>query len=149
MLSQFQVEPRHEHWIIAKQILRYLCGVLNYGLRYASNSDIQLHGFTDSDWVESAYDRNNTSSIFFSLVFSMILWASRKHKFVALNTAEVEYIAACDACIEEVWLCNLVSGLFDHVLDSTVIYCDDQSSVKLLDNPMFHDRSKRIEIFSS
>jgi hypothetical protein len=48
-LSQFQVEPRHEHWIAAKHVLRYIRGTLNYGLRYTSSSDIQLHGFTDSD----------------------------------------------------------------------------------------------------
>jgi hypothetical protein len=45
-----------------------------------------------------------------------------------------------------VWLCKLVSGLFDQVLDSTVIYCDNQSCVKLSENPVFHDRSKHIEI---
>jgi hypothetical protein len=48
-LSQFQVEPRHEHWIATKHILIYLHGTLNYGLRYASSSDVQLHGFIDSD----------------------------------------------------------------------------------------------------
>jgi hypothetical protein len=76
----------------------------------------------------------------------MISWASRKQKSVALNTVEAEYIATCDACTEAVWLCNLVSGLFDQVMDSTVIYCDNQSCVKLSENPMFHDRSKNIEI---
>jgi hypothetical protein len=75
---------------------------------------------------------------------AMISWASRKQKSVALNTAE--YIAACDACTEAVWLHKLVSGLFDQVLDSTVIYCDNQSCVKLSENPVFHDRSKHIEI---
>ena len=48
--------------------------------------------------------------------------------------------------MEAVWLHKLVSGLFDHVLDSTVIYCDNHSCVKLSENPMFHDRSKHIEI---
>jgi hypothetical protein len=42
MLSQFQVEPRQEHWIVAKHILRYLRGTITYGLRYASNNDIPL-----------------------------------------------------------------------------------------------------------
>jgi hypothetical protein len=45
-----------------------------------------------------------------------------------------------------VWLCKLVSGLCDQVLDSTVIYCDNQSYAKLLENSLFHDRSKHIEI---
>jgi hypothetical protein len=76
----------------------------------------------------------------------MISWASIKQKFVALNTTEIEYIEACDACMEAVWLRKLVSGLFVQVLDSTVIYCDNQSCVKLSKNPVFHDRSKQIEI---
>jgi hypothetical protein len=71
-LSQFQVEPRHEHWIVAKHILRYLHGMLNYGLRYASNSDVQLHGFTDSDWAGNAHDRKSTFGICFSLSSAMI-----------------------------------------------------------------------------
>jgi hypothetical protein len=45
-----------------------------------------------------------------------------------------------------VWPHKLVSRLFDQVLDSTVIYCDNQSYVKLLENLVFHDRSKHIEI---
>jgi hypothetical protein len=48
-LSQFQVEPRQEHWIAAKHVLRYIHGTINYGLRYTASKDIQLHGFTDSD----------------------------------------------------------------------------------------------------
>jgi hypothetical protein len=76
-LSQFCVEPRHEHWIVAKHILRYLRETLNYGLRYASNSDVQLHAFTDSDWAGSADDRKSTSDISFSLGSAMISWASR------------------------------------------------------------------------
>jgi hypothetical protein len=76
----------------------------------------------------------------------MISWISRKQKSVALNTAEAEYIATCDACTEAIWLCKLISGLFDQVSDSTVIFCDNQSCVKLSENPMFHDRSKHIEI---
>jgi hypothetical protein len=116
----------------------FLVGRLSY--------DIQLHGFIDSDWVGSAYDRRSATWICFSLRFSMMSWASRKHKSVSLNTAEAEYIAACDACTKAVWLHKLVYGLSDQVLNSTVIYCDDQSYVNLSENLMFHDRSKHIEI---
>jgi hypothetical protein len=82
----------------------------------------------------------------FSLGSTMISWASRKQKFFALSIAEAKYIAACDTCTEAVWLHKLVSGLFDQVLDLTVIYCDNQSCVKLSENPVFHDKSKHIEI---
>jgi hypothetical protein len=145
-LSQFQVEPRHEHWIAAKHVLRYICGTLNYGSRYTSSSDIQLHGFTDSDWAGSAEDKRSTSGMSFSSDSAMISWGSRKQNYVALSTAEAEYIAACEACTEAVWLRTLISGLFDQVPDSTIIYCDNQSCIRLSEHPVFHERSKHIEI---
>jgi hypothetical protein len=140
------VESRHENWIAAKHILRYLRGTLNYGLRYVSNSDIQLDGFIDSDWARSADDRKSTSGICFNLGSAMISWAHGKQKSVALNITEVEYIAAYDACTEAIWLCKLVSRLFDQVLDLTVIHCDNQSCVMLSENHVFHDKLKHIEI---
>jgi hypothetical protein len=77
-LSQFQMERRHEHWIAAKNILRYLPGMLNYVFRYASNGYLQLHGFTDSNWIESADDRKSTYGICFSFGYAMISWDSMK-----------------------------------------------------------------------
>jgi hypothetical protein len=90
MLIQFQVEPRQEHWVAAKHILRYLRGMIMYGLRYASNSEVIMHGFTNSDWEGSAKDRKSTSGLCFSLGSTMISWASRKQNSVALSTAEAK-----------------------------------------------------------
>jgi hypothetical protein len=119
------VECRQEHWIIIKHILRNICGMITYGSRYDSNNDVQLHGFTYSDWEGSVDDRNITSGMCFNLGSSMISWARKKQKFVTLNTAKVEYIAAYDACTKVVWLCKLFFGLFDQVLDWTMVYCDN------------------------
>lgn len=44
------------------------------------------------------------------------------------------------------WLRKLLAGLFDQELETTVIYCDIQSYVKLSKNLVFHDRSKHIEM---
>jgi hypothetical protein len=145
-LSQFQVEPRHEHWIAAKHVLRYIRGTINYGLRYTASSNIQLHGFTDSDWAGSAEDRKSTSGMCFSLGSAMISWGNRKQKSVALSTTEAEYMAACEACTEAIWLRKLISDLFDQIPESTIIYCDNQSSIRLSEQPVFHERSKHIEI---
>ena len=65
---------------------------------------------------------------------------------MALSTAEAEYVAACLASCEEVWLRKLLSDLFDLQMDATYIHFDNQSCVKLLENPVFHDKSKHIEI---
>jgi hypothetical protein len=55
-------------------------------------------------------------------------------------------VAACVACREAVWLRKLLSGLFGLKLEATCILCGNQSCMKLLENPVFHDRSKHIEI---
>ena len=65
---------------------------------------------------------------------------------MALSTAEVDYVVACSASCEAVWLRKLLFDLFDLQLDATCINCDNQSCVKLLENLVFHDNSKHIEI---
>jgi hypothetical protein len=76
----------------------------------------------------------------------MISWGSRKQKSVALSTTEAEYVAACEACTEAVWLRKLISDLFDQTPEWTTIYCDNQSCIRLSEHPVFHERSKHIEI---
>jgi hypothetical protein len=60
---------------------------------------------------------------------------------MALSTTEVEYIALSVAVHEAMWLHKLLTNLFDHEMDPTIIHCDNQSCVKLSKNLVFHDRS--------
>jgi hypothetical protein len=53
---------------------------------------------------------------------------------------------ASQASCEAIWLRNLLVGLFGHELRPTMIHCDNQSCIKFSENPIFHDRSKHIEI---
>jgi hypothetical protein len=65
---------------------------------------------------------------------------------VALSSAEAEYMAASQASCEALWLRKMLVRLFGVQLRPTVIYCDNQSCIKLSENPIFHDLSKHIEI---
>jgi hypothetical protein len=76
----------------------------------------------------------------------MVSWCSRKQSSVALSTTEAEYIALSVAVREVVWLHKLLTDLFDHEMDMTTMHCDNESCVKLFENPVFHDKSKYIEI---
>jgi hypothetical protein len=60
--------------------------------------------------------------------------------------AETEYIVACSANCEGIWLRKLLTGLFDLEMEATVILCDNQSCIKMTENHVFHDKSKHIEI---
>jgi hypothetical protein len=76
----------------------------------------------------------------------MISWLSNKQTLVALNTSEAKYITTSVASREVVWLQKFLDKIFDLELEPTLIHCENQSCVKLIENPVFHDRSKNIEI---
>jgi hypothetical protein len=145
-LSQYMVEPRHVHWIETKHVLRYLHGTVGYGLRYVSDGEVKLQGYTDSDWVGSAVDQKITSGCCFNLGSGMISWLSRKRHVsgTQYNRGRVYCIQCCNR--EAVWLQKLLVGLFDLELEPTLIHCDNQSCVNILENPIFHDKLKHIEI---
>jgi hypothetical protein len=107
---------------------------------------LSLQGYADVDWAGSAVDRKITSGCCFTLGSSMVSWCSRKQSSVALITAEAEYIALSVVVCEAVWLHKIMNDLFNHEMDATTIHCDNQSRVNLSENPMFHDKSKHIEI---
>jgi hypothetical protein len=50
------IEPIHVHWIAVKHVLRYLRGMIGYGLRYVLDREMKLLGYTDSEWARSAMD---------------------------------------------------------------------------------------------
>jgi hypothetical protein len=145
-LSQFLVEPKCVHLVAAKHVMKYLKGTLDCGLNYNGDHDFVLSGYTNSDWDGSVSDRNSTSGCCFILGSAMISWKSRKQSSIALSTIEVEYIVACSASCEAIWLRKLLTGLFDMEMEETVILCDNQSCIKMTENHVFHDMSKHIEI---
>eukprot|EP00253_Pinus_taeda_P032062 PITA_32062 len=144
-LSQNMIDSFHAHWIVAKHVLRYLHGTVNLGLKYTAKN-VRLHGHTDVDWAGNSADRKSTFGRCFRLGSAMISWMSKKKKFVALSTTDVEYIAASMASCEAVWLRKIFQELFEQVPDTTVIYCDNRSGICLAENHVFHDKSKHIEI---
>ena len=55
-------------------------------------------------------------------------------------------MTASMATCEGMWLRKLLSGLFECELEATVVHYDNQSGIRLSENPVFHDRSKHIDI---
>jgi hypothetical protein len=145
-LSHFMVEPWRVHWVRAKYVLRYLKGTMDYGLNYDRGDGVILIGYTDSDWAGRVSDKKSILGCCFGLGSTVVSWFNQKQKSVALSSAEVEYMVASHAICEAIWLCKLLVGIFGVQIRPTVIYCDNQSCIKLFENPIFHDRSKHIEI---
>eukprot|EP00253_Pinus_taeda_P034874 PITA_34874 len=107
---------------------------------------VKLQGFTDAYWERSPSDRKSTSGGIFNLGSAAVSWYSKKQRSVALSSVEAEYMAASQAACRAIWMWKILVGLFGQRTDPTVIYCGNQSCIKLSQNPVFHDRSKHIDI---
>jgi hypothetical protein len=139
------VEPRSVHWIGEKHVLRYIAGLVDFGLDNVRGDGVSLVGYANLDWAGCATDRKSTSGCCFGLGSGVVSWFSRKHKLVASSLIKAEYMVASQAICEAIWLRKLLVGLFGQELSPTVIDCDNQSCIKLSENPVLHDRLKHIE----
>ena len=119
---------------------------MDYRLNYERRNGVQLVVYKGFDWEGSVVDRKSTFECCFSFRSAIVSWFSRKQKSVALSTIEAEYMVASLASCETIWCRKLLMRLFDQELETTLIHCDNQSYIKLSENPVFHDRSKHIEI---
>ena len=144
--SQYMQLPRKPHLDAVRRTLRYVSATLDYALFYEAGTELQLYGFTDADWAGSVCDRRSTSGFMFSLGSAAITWSSKKQPTVALSSTEAEYRGAAVAACEVAWLQMLLGDLGIQVQRPVVIHCDNLSSIQLARNPVFHARTKHIEV---
>lgn len=143
-LSQFNNFFNTSHWKTAKRVLKYLQKTKNVCLKYKKGSG-QLLGYVDADWGSDITDRRSYTGFCFTHSNSVISWESTKQKTVALSSTEAEYMALSEASKEAVHLRNLLSELTGSY-NCVLIYCDNQSCIRLSHNPMFHKRTKHIDV---
>ena len=111
-----------------------------------SQGHVTPWGFCDANYAQDSRDRKSTSSYTFMLAGGPIAWKSKKQMSVALSTTEAEYYALGIACQEAVWIRQLFQELFVTFDDPIHIYSDNTGTVALSDNPVFHNKSKHIDI---
>ena len=97
LLSKFMHCANEKHMQAVKRILRYVKGTIDYGIKYANSDQLQLVGFSDSDYGGSIDDMKSTTGYCFSLGSGTISWCSKKQEIVAQSTTEAEFVAATAA----------------------------------------------------
>ncbi|XP_057745412.1 secreted RxLR effector protein 161-like [Arachis stenosperma] len=102
LLSRFTEESCTNHLQVVKRIFRYIKGTLNDGIYYENTNEINLVGYTNSDWAGDIETRKSTSEFVFHLGSGAISWSSKKQPVVALSTVEAEYIAAISYAMQEI-----------------------------------------------
>jgi hypothetical protein len=147
-LSKFLSNPGQRHWIAAKRVLRYLRGTMDVGLFYRSSGSQKLYGYCDSDWSSDVDDRRSTTGYCFFLnsLSGAISWACRKQPTVSLSSAEAEYMAISAAAQEIIFLGNLLHDITGTDSGKITVYEDNQACISMTKNPLFHRRTKHIDI---
>eukprot|EP00253_Pinus_taeda_P028810 PITA_28810 len=119
ILSQFMAKPCESHCKAAKKVLRYLKGTLNFGIMYTDEFDVELAG--------------------------PISWRSKKQPTVSLSSTEAEYKELCSVTCEVIWLRRIRKDVGETQQAPTLIRGDNQSTIKLANNPIYHARTKHID----
>ncbi len=107
--AQFSENPQKHHWIAVRRIFAYLKGTQDYGIRFGPNQDC-LRGYSDSDFAGDLNSRRSTTAFIFILNGGPVAWASRRQPCVTLSSTESEFVAACEAAKEAVWLKRLMKN---------------------------------------
>ncbi|GKA28586.1 putative ribonuclease H-like domain-containing protein [Tanacetum coccineum] len=118
-LYRFQVQPKVSHLNAVKRIFRYLKGRPKLGLWYPKDPPFILQAFSDSDYAGASLDRKSTT--------------------------RAEYIAASHCCGQVLWIQNQMLD-YRYIFMQTKIHVDNESAICVVKNPIYHSKTKHIEI---
>ncbi|KAK9157462.1 hypothetical protein Scep_004036 [Stephania cephalantha] len=145
-LSSYQQSPSTSHWQALKRVLRFLKGTLHLGLSFKPGSKLMLTGYSDADWAANPDDRKSIAGFAVYFGSNLISWQSKKQAVVARSSTESEYRALAHVAAEVTWIRSLLTELHFPLPAVPVLWCDNLSAASLARNPVFHSRTKHIEI---
>ena len=100
-----------------------------HGIFYAAKYDLELVGFTDSDWEGGNTDKKSTLGYVFMLAKGPISWSSKKQSAMALSSTEAEYKGVVNATTQCLWLQGILGECGFESEFSTIIYYDNKSTI--------------------
>ncbi|KAK6161310.1 hypothetical protein DH2020_004691 [Rehmannia glutinosa] len=146
ILAQFMQNPRQDHWDAALRVVHYLKGNPGQGILLRADCDLQLYGWCDFDWASCPLTRRSLTGWFIQLGNSPISRKTKKQHTVSRSSAEAEYRSMASTLCELQWLKGLLKCLGIVHSRPMKVYCDSQAALHIAANPVFHERTKHIEV---
>ncbi|KAG7544005.1 Zinc finger CCHC-type [Arabidopsis thaliana x Arabidopsis arenosa] len=145
-LSQYLSCPTDAHLHAAQNILKYLKNNPGQGLFFSAKTELCLNAFADADWGTCLDSRRSVSGVCVFLGTSLITWKSRKQDVASGSSTEAEYRSMAVATKELLWLIQMLKDLHIKVEFQAKLFCDNKSAMHIANNPVFHERTKHVEI---
>lgn len=145
-LCQHMHSPTFKHWSQLKHVLCYVKGTIDYGLHFRKSCISDLHSFSNSNWVGCPTDRKSMIGFAIFLGTNLVPWVCKKHKTIAKSSTEVEYKALADVAANVTWIVSLLRELGMKSLPVPKLWCENSGATYMCANPIFHARTKHIEI---
>ena len=107
---------------------------------------ISVTGYSNSDHAKDLTDRRSTGGMVFYVNGNLVSWSSQKQRCVTLSSCEAEFMAATTTTCQGIWLQRLLLEITGQVIPPVKMFVDNKSAQELMKNPVFHGRSKHIDI---
>ncbi|KAJ0860142.1 putative RNA-directed DNA polymerase [Helianthus annuus] len=146
VLSQFVANPRQVHLDAANRVLRYLKNTPGQGILLPNEGGTKLIAYCDSDWLGCPLTRKSRTGYLLLLGGGPVSWKSKKQSVVSRSSVEAEYRAMASTVSEVLWMRWLLEELDDAQTEPTVLFCDNQAARHIANNPVFHERTKHVEM---
>ncbi|KAL9226203.1 hypothetical protein vseg_002041 [Gypsophila vaccaria] len=146
ILSCFMHAPRETHWQAALRVVRYIKNHPGQGLLFPRHSSLAMTVYCDADWSSCPVTRRSLTAYFVLLGGTPISWKTKKQPTVSLSSAESEYRAMRAATCEVKWLQGILQFLRLSTSSPALMHCDNKAALHISRNPVFHERTKHIEI---
>nr|GEU68577.1 hypothetical protein [Tanacetum cinerariifolium] len=143
--ARHQITPKECHLHAVKRIFRYLKGHPKLGLWYPKESAFDLVAYSNSDYGGATQDRKSTTRGCQFLGRRLISWQCKKQTIMATSTTEAKYVATTSGCGQVLWIQNQLLD-YGYNFMNTKIYIDNNSAICIVKNPVYHSKTKDIEI---
>ncbi|KAK8535527.1 hypothetical protein V6N13_081851 [Hibiscus sabdariffa] len=146
MTSRYQANPGEGHWVVVKNILKYLRRTKDVFLVYGGEKELSIKGYTNATFQTDKDDSRSQSGFVFCLNGGDVSWKSSKQDRIVDSTTKAEYIAASKAANEAVWIKKFILelGVVPSISDIVELYCDNNGAIAQVKEPRSHQRSKHI-----